>query len=105
MAALVFNSNKQYMAALAFEAGGLSRRSRARRLVEGIKTVLVVAGWGGLLVQALPNCDHHRLSPFRQFAGEILAQLPKGALLLTQGDLVTNTVTPCVALASPAAEG
>jgi hypothetical protein len=45
------------------------------------------------------------LSPFRQFAGEILAQLPKGALLLTQGDLVTNTVTPCVALASPAAEG
>ena len=97
------NLSATHVAALALEAGGPARRGRVRPWAEGIKPVLVVAGWGGLLLQTLPDCDHHRLSPFRQLADEILAQLPKGALLLTQGDLVTNTVLiPRVTLVAPA---
>ena len=72
--------------------GQARSRSRASCIARNIRVGLVLVAWAVLTVQALPESDYHRLNPFRVLGYELLDQLPTGALLLTQGDLITNTV-------------
>ena len=58
--------------------------------------VWVVLGRAGLLAS-----DFHHVGGFRVLAQEVLDGLPSGALLLTQGDLVTNTVPSCLLVPRP----
>lgn len=70
----------------------LEKYSPTEERGEGGRLVVVVIVWVVLVVKGLQMCDFHDLSPFRALAEEVLGSLPRNALLLTQGDLMTNTV-------------
>ena len=70
----------------------LIKGTAGNRIAKKVRVGLVAVAWAVLTVQAVPECDYHNTNPFRALGNEVLDQLPPGALLLSQGDLLTNTV-------------